>query len=149
MRATVDLKQLVARMLDLLAPQVLDAQLRLERTLCDTPPVAIDEPRLQQVIVNLVLNAVQATPAGGWIRVVVRPDGADLVFSVEDSGPGVPDGIRERIFEPFFTTKDAGSGLGLPLVHSIVQQHGGNVVYERGEVGGARFVVRLPIRPNG
>lgn len=146
-RAKVDLGQLVARVLDLLAPQVLAAQLRLERTLQELPMVAVDEGRLQQAMVNLVLNAVQATPAGGWIRVNVHPEGDELVMSVEDSGPGVPEAIRERIFEPFFTTKDAGSGLGLPLVHSIIQQHGGTLVYERGELGGARFVMRLPVHP--
>jgi len=57
----------------------------------------------------------------------------------------VPDHVRSRIFEPFFTTKDAGSGLGLPLVHSIVQQHGGTITLEASPAGGARFRMRLPL----
>ena len=63
---------------------------------------------------------------------------------VDDSGPGVPPEIRERIFEPFFTTKAEGSGLGLPIVHAIVTQHGGTIGVEEAPEGGARFALRIP-----
>jgi signal transduction histidine kinase len=145
-RRDADLGQLIGRVVDLLAPQATAAQLKLEQQVAPVPAIAADEARLQQAIMNLMLNAIQATPAGGWVRATARPEGSDIVIVVEDSGPGIADAVRERIFEPFFTTKDAGTGLGLPLVHSIVQQHGGNIAVERGEVGGARFVVRLPVR---
>ena len=96
---------------------------------------------------NLVLNAIQATPAGGSVRRrgAMSTDG-DLCICVDDSGPGVPPELRNRIFEPFFTTKDAGTGLGLPLVHSIVQQHGGTITIETSPSGGARFHLRLPLQ---
>jgi signal transduction histidine kinase len=144
-RAPMDLARLIAHVLDLLAPQATAAQLTVERRVEPLPICEADEARLQQALMNLVLNAIQATPAGGWVRVGARPEVGHILIAVEDSGPGIPDGVRDRIFEPFFTTKDAGTGLGLPMVHAIVQQHGGAITVERGEVGGARFVVRLPI----
>jgi signal transduction histidine kinase len=93
---------------------------------------------------NLVLNAIQATPHGGSVRVVAGVEAGAVCLCVDDSGPGVPPNARDRIFEPFFTTKDSGTGLGLPLVHSIVQQHGGTIVVEASPAGGARFHIRLP-----
>ena len=144
-RATMQPAALIGGVLDLLQPQATAAQLTLARSIDGLPPIVADEQRLQQALVNLVLNAVQATPPGGSVRVAARADGdGGVEIAVEDSGPGISEALRERIFEPFFTTKDSGTGLGLPLVHSIVQQHGGSIVVERGEAGGARFVVRLP-----
>jgi signal transduction histidine kinase len=93
---------------------------------------------------NLLLNALQAAPAGGWVRVEASDDGERVELAIEDSGPGIPDELRRRVFEPFFTTKAGGSGLGLPLVHSIVEQHGGAIALGRGEGGGARFTITLP-----
>ncbi len=141
-----DLPQLAQHVVDLLQPQAVDAQLVLRTRLDPLPRLDVDPAQLQQVLVNLVLNAVQATPPGGWVRVETGAYEADAMIAVEDSGPGVPEEVRERIFEPFFTTKDKGSGLGLPLVHSVVAQHGGTLTVERGEVGGARFVIHLPRR---
>jgi signal transduction histidine kinase len=110
------------------------------------PPVAGDEERLQQVVMNLGLNAIDAVPAGGWVRVSCRAsEDPELVeILVDDSGRGVPAEIRERIFEPFFTTKAEGSGLGLPIVHAIVTQHGGTITVEDAPEGGARFALRVP-----
>ena len=131
--------------IEFLRPQAAAAQLTLEPELTEMPRLSADEPKLRQSLVNLVLNAIQATPAGGTVRIVAGIDGAAVCICVDDSGPGVPEAVRSRIFEPFFTTKDAGSGLGLPLVHSIVQQHGGTLALETSPAGGARFRVRLPI----
>jgi two-component system sensor histidine kinase HydH len=145
--ATLDATDLVRKVVTLLEPQAGAAQLSLEARASGEVPLQADPDRLQQALVNLVLNAIQATPAGGWVHVGSRADGDQVLFTVEDNGPGVPEAVRDRIFEPFFTTKDSGSGLGLPLVHSIAQQHGGTLTVEPGEVGGARFVLRLPARP--
>jgi signal transduction histidine kinase len=144
-RAPTEIARLVDDVLDLLQPQAHAAQLTVDRRVDALPSIAVDAPRVQQAIMNLVLNAIQATPAGGTVRVTAQRDGGDVIITVEDSGPGIPEAMRERVFEPFFTTKDAGTGLGLPLVHSTVQQHGGAIAVDRGELGGARFTVRLPI----
>lgn len=144
-RANVDVAHLVHEVIDLLRPQAAGAQLSLDAELAPLPTLSADEPKLRQCLVNLVLNAIQATPPGGTVRVVGDVEEAAVCLCVDDSGPGVPESVRSRIFEPFFTTKDAGSGLGLPLVHSIVQQHGGTIALETSPAGGARFHVRLPI----
>jgi signal transduction histidine kinase len=140
----VDLGELLAQALDLLVAQADGVQVRLERRFTTVPAVAGDAGRLQQAVFNLLLNAIQATPPGGFVRVEARALDRQIELAIEDSGPGIAEPLRQRIFEPFFTTKAGGSGLGLPLVHSIVEQHGGHISIERGEVGGARFILRLP-----
>jgi signal transduction histidine kinase len=152
----VSMGPVVARVLDLLEGEAERRRLTVlreldpERTL---PPVAGDEERLRQVLVNLTLNALEATPEGGTIRVACFGEPADperqgdvgrVGIAIEDSGPGIEAGLRDRIFEPFFTTKARGSGLGLSIVHAIVAQHGGTISIEEGEAGGARFMLRLP-----
>lgn len=145
----VALTTVVSGVLDLFAAQAQQAGLRLTRDFAGggnaLRPVDGDAGKLQQVVTNLVLNAIQATPAGGWVRVEVGEQGGEALLAIEDSGPGVPPQLRPRLFEPFFTTKEHGSGLGLPLVHSVVQQHAGSITLEEGRTGGARFVVRLPL----
>jgi two-component system, NtrC family, sensor histidine kinase HydH len=116
-------------------------ELSVERGL---PRAKADIERLRQVLMNLALNALEATPQNGRVRIELRAAGGDLLVGVDDSGPGVAPEARERLFEPFFTTKAAGSGLGLAIVHAIVSQHGGNVGVEASRLGGARFWVRLP-----
>ena len=136
-------------MVELLRPQAAAAQLSIEpqigAAVGAVPPVEADEPKLRQSLMNLVLNAIQATPAGGAVRVVADVEESDLCICVDDDGPGVAPELRTRIFEPFFTTKDAGTGLGLPLVHSVLQQHGGTIAIETSPSGGARFHLRLPL----
>lgn len=136
---------LVARTVDLLARDAERRGTALEAApgpLC--PPVAGDEHRLAQVLMNLVLNALDAAGAGGRVRVEMLTEDRDVVVTVDDSGAGIPPGLRDRIFEPFFTTKARGSGLGLPIVNAIVVQHGGQVTIGTAPLGGARFAVRLP-----
>jgi signal transduction histidine kinase len=108
------------------------------------PKIDADASKLRQVVVNLIDNAVHAVGASGNVMITGRRDGAQVVLSVEDTGPGVDPAIRGRLFEPLITTKTKGIGLGLPLVKRIVERHGGTVSYETGKSGGARFVVRLP-----
>lgn len=141
----VDLKAVVTTVLDLFTMQAEQSGLRFERALGEVRPVEGDAGSLQQALTNLVLNAIQATPAGGWIRIETAEQDHEAILAIEDSGPGIPKDVRPRLFEPFFTTKEGGSGLGLPLVHSVIQQHGGSISVEDGQAGGARFVIRLPL----
>ncbi|MBI3184031.1 MAG: histidine kinase [Myxococcales bacterium] len=110
------------------------------------PAIEADSAQLRQVFLNLVENAVQAVSPDGevWVQGREQPRGVEV--SVEDSGPGVDPSIRARLFEPLVTTKPKGIGLGLALVKRIVERHGGSITYETGRTGGARFVVRLPLR---
>jgi len=86
-----------------------------------------DGSLLTAALVNLVKNAVQASPPGGEVRVTGRGDGKGYTIRVEDRGSGVPEAERERIFEPFFTTREKGTGLGLPLSRKIARAHGGEL----------------------
>jgi signal transduction histidine kinase len=103
-----------------------------------------DPVQLRQVFVNLLLNAVEATSPAGDVRVEGRRSTDGVAIAIEDTGPGVDATTARRLFEPLITTKDKGVGLGLALVKRIVERHGGTVVYEPREGGGARFTVRLP-----
>ncbi len=102
---------------------------------------------LLQALVNLVLNARDASPAGKSVRISASREGGEAVIDVDDEGPGVPPELVERVFEPFFTTKVSGegTGLGLSLVAAIVEGHGGSITVTRAPRGGARFRVRIPL----
>ena len=142
----VDAGALVRAVGNLYAEDAKARQVELRLETPKLPPVPGDESRLRQVLVNLTLNALDATPSGGWVRLAAARRGPDQVeLTVEDSGRGIPEEILGRIFEPFFTTKAQGSGLGLPIVHAIVTQHGGSIRASNAPGGGARFVIQLPV----
>jgi signal transduction histidine kinase len=107
---------------------------------------AIRADKLQQVLFNLVVNAIQAQPSGGRAVIAVRADGDHARIEVRDSGPGVRDEARARLWEPFYTERRAsgGTGLGLPVVKGLVERSGGTVEVARAPEGGACFIVLLP-----
>ena len=109
----------------------------------------LDSNQFHQVLVNLVVNAAEATPEGGTItvRTEVSADGTNILLHVTDTGPGVPPEVRSHIFDPFFTTKTMGTGLGLPVAWGIVQQHQGRLSFITAPERGATFTVELPISP--
>jgi two-component system NtrC family sensor kinase len=102
---------------------------------------------LNQAFFNLLSNAADAVGDQGKIRVRTGRDGTSHWVAIADSGPGVPDAIRERIFEPFFTTKEVGqgTGLGLSITYRIVARHNGTIDLVTSDLGGAEFVIRLPL----
>lgn len=103
---------------------------------------------LREALTNLVLNAVDALPSGGSIRLNARREGERVVAEVRDSGIGMPEDVQARVFEPFFTTKgEHGSGLGLALVFAIVEQHGGTITLESAPGLGTTFQIVLPAAP--
>ncbi|GAB4275015.1 MAG: ATP-binding protein [Deferrisomatales bacterium] len=110
------------------------------------PPVTVDPKRMMQVLINLLGNAVQASPKGGTVRVRTLRKGPDLVLEVIDEGPGVPPGKQEDLFLPFFTTKKEGTGLGLPIAKKIVEAHEGRLEIVNNPSRGATARVALPAR---
>jgi len=144
----VDVRELCRKVLQLLAyPASLSkVELRLEGEE-DVPPVRGVPDRLQQAILNLVLNAIQAMPQGGLVRVRTgRVDGRVHV-AVTDTGPGLPPELAERPFDTRISTKSAGAGLGLPIVRMIVESHGGSVWYRSKPGEGTTFTLVLPAEP--
>jgi signal transduction histidine kinase len=153
----VEVNQVVRRTLELLRA-TLPVSIRLEANLAEGElPIQADETQVQQVLMNLCLNARDAMSGGGLLRVstghVARettPDGPGWVrLSVEDSGTGVSAELRERIFEPFFSTKEGGTGLGLAVVQQIVESYGGRIDVFSEPGKGARFDVCWPAAPAG
>jgi PAS domain S-box-containing protein len=115
----------------------------------DVPAVPVDERMMRRAFLNLALNAVQAMPQGGTLRVSARrcpePPGAFVEFS--DTGPGIPPELRERLFQPFFTTKATGTGLGLTIVKRTLDAHSGHIRIESPPRGGTTFQLVLPLAP--
>ena len=116
----------------------------------DIPPLPIDRPRLSQVLLNLVRNALQAMPGGGTLklRTSLRLDRAGqrcLEIAVVDEGDGIEASELENLFIPFYTTKSDGTGLGLPICQRIVQAHGGEIDVVSAIGRGSAFLVRLPL----
>ncbi len=110
------------------------------------PTVRLDENQIRQALLNLIRNAVDASPEGGRVRLGIERVGDGILVSVEDEGEGVPESERERIFDLFFTTKERGSGLGLPLTQQVVHAHGGTIRVTQGGAGGARFELVFPLK---
>ena len=113
----------------------------------DLPEILADPNQLYQVLVNLMVNAIQAMPKGGLLSLEAYTEGGCVVLAVEDQGPGMTAHVLQHIFDPFFTTKDVGegTGLGLPVVHGIVTSHGGTIRVRSQPGKGSRFEVHLPI----
>lgn len=107
------------------------------------PPIAFDGARLRQALLNLLLNAFEAAQKGGTVRLKAMATKTGARLSVEDTGPGVPEDIREQLFEPFFTTKENGTGLGLTLTREVVMEHGGELHVDKSPLGGAAFHIDL------
>jgi signal transduction histidine kinase len=143
---------IIQDVIDLLGPQAQERGQTLDADLPESLPlVSADSHALREVVINLVSNALRYTPAGGRIRVGARADGPFVALTVEDNGLGIPKEYHDKIFERFFRVKDerarsvVGTGLGLPIVKAIVEDHGGALSLQS-EVGrGSLFTVRLPV----
>lgn len=142
----VEVRALLESVMALALHQAPADHVRLE---CRVEPggevVECDPEQLKQVLLNLVLNAVQASPTGGVVEVSARQDGAVLAIEVADEGRGIPPELRDRVFEPFFTTREQGTGLGLAVAAKIVEQHRGTLTVLVNEGGGARLRLELPL----
>jgi PAS domain S-box-containing protein len=151
----MDVNQAIRDVAELLAPEARSQGIPLHWELADPiPPVRADAIQIQQVVVNLVHNGLDATRESGrhnsglTVTTAVRSDHM-VEVSVRDSGPGIPADLRDRIFEPFFTTKDGGMGTGLSISRSIVEAHRGRIWATSRPEGGAVFFFVLPIAEEG
>jgi signal transduction histidine kinase len=109
------------------------------------PSCSCDPEQIQQIILNLTINAIQAMPEGGEIVLAAAKQGENFLLQVIDQGRGVEAGLLDKIFDPFFTTKENGTGMGLSVAHQIVAQHGGSLTAKKNERQGMTFSVWLPL----
>jgi len=107
--------------------------------------VRIDRDLLKQAVLNIVVNAIEAMPAGGELRLASSAAGDTAEIRVSDTGPGIPPDLREKIFRLYFTTKQRGSGIGLAMAFRIVQLHDGTIDFTSEPGKGTAFFIRLPI----
>jgi signal transduction histidine kinase len=147
-RELVDITNVVEHVASSAGPQVALQRVALRVSVPALPRVSAIRGELQHVLLNLVINALDATPDGGEITITGARAGDMVEVAVSDSGTGVPAELRNTIFTPFFTTKgERGVGLGLSLCRTIVQRHGGTVELDATRTPGARFVMRIPVAP--
>jgi signal transduction histidine kinase len=154
-RRPVDLASILEGVVRLLESTARKRLIRLElRARANVPPVWADPDQIKQIVLNLVLNAIEASPQDRMVTLTLFLGRRDMVtLEVRDEGDGIPADQLESIFHPFFTTKETGTGLGLSLVHQMVVEHGGEITVESQVGHGTVFRVRLPVaealRPTG
>jgi signal transduction histidine kinase len=142
----VDVLELLQHVLSLTSQQLRERQIKVDINLPGSlPGIYAVNGQIQQVFLNLILNALDAMPAGGELTVGARAldDGVEITF--RDTGPGIPESHRNDIFEPFFSTKEGGTGLGLTVSYNIVTAHGGTLDLLNGHERGACFRLFLPL----
>jgi signal transduction histidine kinase len=146
---TVDLNEICCEAIHLLQHDALRRKTRLELRLSASRPMVTGDPiQLQQVVLNLALNGLEAastSTAGRFVVVQTDCTAEHVDVLVHDSGPGIPSTVRPHLFESFFSTKSGGLGLGLVIVRSIVERHGGRIYAENNSLGGTLMRVRLPL----
>jgi PAS domain S-box-containing protein len=143
-----DLNAVINDVLSLLEHQFRTGSIQVRKELASrAPTVQGVEHKLQQVFLNLFLNARDAMPSGGWLTIVTREDRDGAVVEVGDTGSGIPAELLSRIYDPFFTTKEIGkgTGLGLSIAYGIVQEHAGTISCDSQVGQGTRFTIRLPL----
>jgi two-component system NtrC family sensor kinase len=146
-RSRVDLNIVIADVLGLLEHQFEMHRIKVRKELSDAPVVVLGmEHKLQQVFLNLFLNAKDAMPRGGWLSIATRVDGDRSLVEVADTGSGIPSEYLARIYDPFFTTKaiGQGTGLGLSITYGIVREHDGSIDCDSSVGQGTRFTLSLP-----
>jgi signal transduction histidine kinase len=164
-RIECNMLELIERVVQVIQPQCQEAGIVIQRAFHEVPAVQVDVAQMEQVLLNLVLNAIHAMPGGGLLTVScqvvptvstqslrvgaagVSPDEqqGNLEISISDTGTGIAPGELERIFQPFFTTKAHGIGLGLPITRRFIEDHGGSIQVQSQHGYGATFIVRLPL----
>jgi two-component system, NtrC family, sensor kinase len=149
-----NLNDVLDKMITLIKTEAKQKEVTIETALADDlPTITIDKEQIKQVIINILLNAIQATPEKGSIlvatRKIAKSNGSPGFVQVEisDTGIGIPEQELDKIFTPFFTTRAKGSGLGLAISHQIIQEHEGNIDVRSAVQKGTTFTINLPTNP--
>lgn len=145
-RVPTDLRGILEKTLDLVRYDRHFRKIQINTDIHEVPSIRIDPDQMQQVFLNLILNARDAMPDGGSLNISIKKSDGLVEMTFSDSGPGIEPEIKDKIFDPFFTTKGTrGTGLGLSICYSIVKDHGGTIEIESEKGHGTRFVIKMPI----
>jgi PAS domain S-box-containing protein len=147
-RRAVDIGEVVDDSLEMFQERIIHSRITVDKSIeSSLPPVLADRDQLIQVLINLVMNSIQAMPEGGRLRLSLARENSHVCLGVSDTGHGMPAEICSKVFDPFFTTKDfgKGTGLGLTVVKGIIEEHGGTIAVESAVGKGTTFWIRLPL----
>ncbi|CAD7777349.1 MAG: Sensor protein ZraS [Candidatus Methanoperedenaceae archaeon GB37] len=138
--------EVLDKLLSFLIPDFQSHRIEVIKEYRDNPVIEADSNLLHRAFLNIIMNAIQAMPSGGQLKVTVEavPDNKGVVIMFTDTGTGMQEEVLENIFTPFFTTKEKGSGLGLSIVKKIIENHEGRVKIESKIGEGTRVIVFLP-----
>ena len=144
-RSDVDISSLLEKLVRLIEPQAVQQNVRIETLLPkgDAPHLMVDSIRIEQVVLNLIVNALASMPQGGVLSIQLVEEPDSVAIRVVDTGCGIPEDLRDKVFDPYFTTRSTGTGMGLALSEKIVRQHGGNIDFQTSP-GETAFIVTLP-----
>jgi two-component system sensor histidine kinase HydH len=145
-RKKQDMNRIVRHAVSIVTEAALDRQVRIEDKLgTDLPQAHFDEKKMEQLLIDLIMNAIQATPEGSAVSVSTARNRNYITIDISDHGYGIPEENREKILQPFFSTKKDGTGLGLPIVKKIVDAHHGRLEIKDNPEKGATFTVMIPL----
>jgi signal transduction histidine kinase len=150
-RRPIDLRRIIADCLDIVQERVARHRIIVEMVCPDDMPLVYADPdQMSQVLLNLVINALHAMPNGGVLRITLSLSEGSVKLVIVDTGHGIAKQDLPKIFNPFFTTKEVGkgTGLGLTVVHGIVQEHGGSIEVDSEPGRGTSFTIILPLAPH-
>ena len=142
--SNVYLNSIIKQVINLTQFQLKEQGIEVDLRLSRLPPVKADRAMIQQALLNLVINAIEAMPHGGKLTVGSYLEDDHAIISIADTGTGIPAEIKDKIFDPFFTTKPDGTGLGLSIVYNIINLHGGDVTFESNR-DGTIFTIKIPL----
>ncbi len=141
----LNLAELTEETLAFLNQDLLKQGVEVTRNYATQAPVLADPQQMKQVLLNLLLNSLQAINGQGWLTLATATQGTEIVLTIQDNGAGIPPEALPHIFDPFFTTKPTGTGLGLAVSRSIIQEHGGRITVDSQVGRGTNLSIYLPV----
>ncbi len=141
----INLKELIKNSIDLVKPSIKGKEIKFIENTEDIEIIG-DKNFLQQALVNILINSIEAIEKEGVIEIELKKLGNKAVLKIKDNGKGIPEEIKENIFEPYFTTKPSGTGLGLAIVHKIIMEHRGDIKIYSQKDKGTEFIIELPLK---
>ena len=144
----ININNIIDNIILLVRNQTSFRNVSIEKNLSNSiPDILADKDQIQQVFINIIINAAEAMSKGGSLKIESNLDskGEAIIIKFTDTGPGIPEHLKEKIFDPFFTTKENGTGLGLAISYGIIEQHGGEIDLDSTIGAGTTFKIKLPV----